>query len=407
MRCRSCGHAVNRLFLDLGSSPPSNSYLTSQQLEAPETFYPLKVLVCDNCFLVQMDEHKRPHEIFSGDYAYFSSVSTSWLEHCRKYSDDVVDRFGIGSSSKVIEIASNDGYLLKYFKDRGIPVLGIEPASSVAKAAISKGIETVIEFFGRKLATDLAKKVIKADLLVANNVLAHVPDINDFVAGMAIALNPDGVLTIEFPHLMRLVEGVQFDTIYHEHYSYLSLTALMPLFRRHRLAIFDVEGLPTHGGSLRIYAQHSTAKRKAEDRVRELLASEAARGMKGKEYYSGFQGAVDSLKRDILGFLIDEKRQGRRVVGYGAAAKGNTLFNYCGVRKDLVEFVVDNSPSKEGRFLPGSRIPILHPDALNRERPDTVIIIPWNIKDEIAKSLATVRGWKPKVVTFVPKVEAF
>jgi SAM-dependent methyltransferase len=347
-------------FIDLVNAPPSNSFLTKGQLNEPEVFYPLKLLVCEKCWLVQVDEYKKSDEIFSDNYAYFSSYSKSWLDHARRYVNMIIDRLGLNSRSHVIEIASNDGYLLQYFKETQIPCLGIEPSANTAQAAREIGIETIVEFFGVDLARRLSLKGKKADLIIGNNVLAHVPDINDFVAGLKIALKNDGVVTMEFPHLMRLIEQNQFDTIYHEHFSYYSFYTARRIFEKHGLELFDVEQLPTHGGSLRIYARHKEdASKITSSNVATLLKEEEARGMLSLSYYKGFQPNVDKVKYDFVNFLLNQKKNRKKVAAYGAAAKGNTLLNYCGVKKDLIKFVVDASPHKQGKFLPGSHIPVV------------------------------------------------
>lgn len=408
MNCRFCQNPLSYEFVDLASSPPSNSYLRAEQLNEPEVFYPLRVFVCEKCFLVQIDEYKKAAEIFDENYAYFSSFSRSWLEHSRRYVEMTSARFGLNANSQVIEIASNDGYLLQYFKEKNVPVLGIEPTLSTARAAREKGIETLTEFFGVRLAEKLAAENRRADLLLGNNVLAHVPDINDFVSGLEIALKPDGVVTMEFPHVLQLVENNQFDTIYHEHFSYLSLHTTRKIFEAHGLEIFDVEDLPTHGGSLRVFAKHFADKtRRATKNVENLLAKEKRFGLTEIKYYLDFQPKVDKIKLDLLGFLIEQKRGGKLVAAYGAAAKGNTLLNYCGVKKDLVSFVVDASPHKQGLFLPASHIPIVDESRIKRERPDFVLILPWNIKDEIAGQIGYIRDWGGKFVTAVPELNIY
>ena len=406
MNCRFCGTELKHEFVDLAGSPPSNSYLRFAQLNEPEVFYPLKVFVCEKCFLVQIDEFKKAGEIFDKNYAYFSSFSKSWLEHSRRYVEDMSRRFGIDENSHVVEIASNDGYLLQYFKERGVPVLGIEPTLSTAAVASEKGIETLTEFFGTRLARDLAEKNLSADLLLGNNVLAHVPDINDFVAGLKIALKRDGVITMEFPHVLQLVENNQFDTVYHEHFSYLSLFTVKQVFEAQGLEIFDVEELPTHGGSLRIFAKHGgNATHNTSRNVEALLVKERQTGLQDVDYYLKFQPKVDRVKYDFLSFLIEQKKNGKSVVAYGAAAKGNTLLNYCGVRKDLIEFVVDASPHKQGMYLPGSHIPIVHEGYIRDRKPDFVIILPWNIKGEIVEQLDYINEWDGKIVVAVPSLE--
>ena len=403
LSCRSCGRPLSNVFVDLGSSPLANSYLDEAALQRAEPFYPLCVYVCDACWLCQLPECATPEEIFA-DYAYFSSYSTSWLEHARLYCEAMIGRFGLGAASQVVEIASNDGYLLRHFRDRGVPVLGVEPAANVAEAARAIGIPTEVRFFGRAAARDLAARGFAADLLLGNNVLAHVPDLNDFVAGLALLLKPDGVLTMEFPHLARLVAENQFDTIYHEHYSYFSFVAVERVFAAHGLALFDVEELPTHGGSLRVYVQGASGSRPRGARVGELLARERSLGVETLDYYRGFAEKVRETKRRLLDFLIREKRAGRTIVGYGAPAKGNTLLNYCGVRGDFLDYTVDRSPHKQGRFLPGTRIPIRAPEAIFESRPDYVLILPWNLRAEIAAQMSAISQWGGRFVVAIPEV---
>lgn len=406
MNCRFCNSKLNKVFVDLGESPPSNSFLSANQINANESKYPLKIFVCEICFLVQVDEYKKATEIFNNDYAYFSSFSSSWLAHSRNYTNMMIKRFGFNKSSKIIEIASNDGYLLQYFKQQDIPVLGIEPTANTAEVAIEKGIESIVDFFGIKLATQLTTKGIKADLLLGNNVLAHVPDINDFVGGMKIILKPTGVITMEFPHLIQLVENNQFDTIYHEHFSYLSFITVNKIFNAHGLELFDVEKISTHGGSLRIFAKHKedTSKR-VEKSVGLLLAKEHYLGVDSLNYYSGFQQKTDEVKCDFLNFLNQCKHQGKKVCAYGAAAKGNTLLNYCNITTDLLPFVVDASPHKQGRYLPGSKIPVVSEQRIKNTKPDFVIIFPWNIKDEIINQLHYIRDWKGQFAIAIPKFQ--
>ncbi|MDB4945198.1 MAG: methyltransferase family protein [Labilithrix sp.] len=402
MKCRHCSSPVSLRFVDLGSAPPSNAYLTETMLGEPEKWFPLRVHVCEACWLVQT-EFSPADELFDSEYAYFSSYSTSWVTHAERYVAQMVERFSLGASSHVIEVAANDGYLLQHVKARGIPCLGIEPTASTAVAARGRGIEIVDEFFGVALAKRLVAEGKQADLMPANNVLAHVPDINDFVAGFAALLKPDGVATFEFPHLLRLVEQTQFDTIYHEHFSYLSLTATATILERHGLTVFDVEELSTHGGSLRVFAQRrDVSRRPATERVQQMLDLEAKAGVTTREYYASFQAKTDRVKDDFLSFLIEAKRQGKVVVGYGAAAKGNTLMNYAGVRPDLLRFVVDRNPAKQGKFMPGSRIPIVDEGELARTRPEYIVILPWNLKRELTKQLDYVNAWQGKLVTPVP-----
>ena len=406
MNCRFCQNFLTHEFVDLAGSPPSNSYLRAEQLNEPEIFYPLRVFVCEKCFLVQIDEYKKANEIFDENYAYFSSVSKSWLEHSRKYVEMMCGRFGFDENSQIVEIASNDGYLLQYFKERNVPVLGIEPTLSTAQAAREIGIESWTEFFGVELAEKLVSENRGADLLLGNNVLAHVPDINDFVAGLKIALKPNGVITMEFPHVLQLIENNQFDTIYHEHFSYLSLHTTAKIFAAQNLTIFDVEELSTHGGSLRIFAAHAeNDTREISANVKNILAKEKQFGLTELKYYLDFQPKVDKIKLDLLTFLIEQKQNGKRVAAYGAAAKGNTLLNYCGVKKDLVAFVADASPHKQGLFMPASHIPIVDESYIKNEKPAFVIILPWNIKDEIIEQLNYIRDWNGKFAVAVPALK--
>lgn len=403
MNCRHCGQPLRLSFMDLGSAPPSNAYLDEQTLRAPEQWFPLRVLVCEACWLVQTGDFARADELFAADYAYFSSFSATWLHHAEAYVAAMVERLSLNAASYVIEVAANDGYLLQYVKARGVPCLGIEPTASTAAAAQEKGIPIVADFFGVRLARELAARGRQADLVVANNVLAHVPDINDFVAGFALLLKPAGVATFEFPHLLRLVAENQFDTIYHEHFSYLSLTTVSRIFQRNGLDVFDVEELSTHGGSLRVFAQRQdTGSHPISVRVAELLAAETAAGVTTADYYAGFQARADQVKNDLLAFLIQARRVGWKVAAYGAAAKGNTLLNYSGVRPDLLPWVVDRNPAKQGRFLPGSRIPIVTEARLREDKPDIVLILPWNLKEEIMGQLSYVREWCGRFVTAVP-----
>jgi SAM-dependent methyltransferase len=406
MKCRFCKSPVDLEFVDLVNSPPSNSYLTEEQLNEPETFFPLKVLVCEKCFLVQVDEYYKSSDIFSSDYAYFSSFSTSWLAHAKAYTEMMTKRFGFNEKSLVIEIASNDGYLLQYFKAQNVPVLGIEPTANTAAAAKTKGIESVIEFFGEPLAKKLVSEGKKADLLLGNNVLAHVPDINDFVKGMKTILAPDGVITMEFPHLYQLVLNSQFDTIYHEHFSYLSFTTVQRIFEAHGLIMFDVQEIPTHGGSLRIFACHREDNTKeVGSNVATLLDKEKNAGLLTTAYYSDFQIKTDKIKNDLLEFLIAQKKSGKKVAAYGAAAKGNTLLNYCGIKKDLISFVVDANPAKQNKYMPASHIFITTENRIREERPDIVLILPWNLKDEIVKQLSYIKDWGGHFVVPIPHLE--
>jgi 2-polyprenyl-3-methyl-5-hydroxy-6-metoxy-1,4-benzoquinol methylase len=390
--CRFCRAPLSDVFADLGSSPLANSYLHLERLQEMEPFYPLRALVCRRCFLVQLQEYASPERIFS-DYAYFSSYSKSWLEHCERYVARIAQRLGLSSASHVVEVASNDGYLLQYFRALHIPVLGVEPAANVAAVATQRGIPTVVQFFGRATAQLLAEKA-RADLLIANNVLAHVPNLDDFLGGVAILLAPSGVVTMEFPHLLRLVEEKQWDTIYHEHFSYLSFLTATRLFAAHGLRLFDVEELPTHGGSLRVYGCHAhDAARPDSERALELRARERAAGYERLDTYTRYAAHVAADKRQILSFLIDLKEQGLRVVGYGAPAKGNTLLNYTGVGADFLDYTVDASPHKQGHFLPGSRLPIRAPEVLRADRPDVVLILPWNLRAEIVRDYAYIGDW--------------
>lgn len=400
--CRSCGHPLEVTFVDLGLSPPANGLTEPGEMGKGETLYPLHAYVCGACLLVQLELFETPEQIFR-DYSYFSSYSTSWLEHAERYVQTMIAERGIAPGHRVVELASNDGYLLQYFIKAGIEVLGIDPASNVAAAARERGVPTIDEFFGFSLADRVARERGQADLITANNVLAHVPDINDFVAGIARLLAPDGFATIEFPHLLRLIEDVLFDTIYHEHFSYLSVLALEPLFARHGLALFDITELPTHGGSLRIFVSH-TGKRAVTPAVARVRAAEVAAGLDRVETYPAFGEHVMRVKRDFLAFLIDAKRAGKAVAGYGAAAKATTLLNYAGVRTDLIAFVADKSPHKQGRYIPGVRVPILAPDDIRATKPDYVVIFPWNIAAEIRGELAAVRGWGGKFVTAIPSL---
>lgn len=407
LSCRSCGERLTETLVDLGSSPLANAILEPDHLQQGEVYYPLCVYLCHHCWLAQLAEFESPAGIFS-DYTYFSSYSESWLAHAQRYVETVSARFGLNERSQVIEIASNDGYLLQYFQQRGVPCLGIEPAANVAKVAVAKGIETRVEFFGREAAQRLVAEGRQADLMLGNNVLAHVPDLDDFVGGLRLALKAGGVLTMEFPHLLRLIDENQFDTIYHEHFSYFSLVAVERVFARHGMVIFDVEELPTHGGSLRIFVRHGEdGTREVTERVRELAARERSRGMETLDFYRDFAEKVCETKRKLLVFLIEQKRAGKKIVGYGAPAKGNTLLNYCGVRTDFLDFTVDRSPHKQGRCLPGTRIPILAPEAIEAARPDFVLILPWNLRQEIEKQMADIRGWGGQFVVAIPEVTIF
>jgi len=405
MKCRYCGNELTYIFVDLGSSPPSNAYLTEENLKASEKWYPLKVMVCDRCWLVQTEDFVGAGEMFSENYAYFSSYSSTWLEHANKYVETMSSRFSLGEGSTVVEVAANDGYLLQYVRKKGINCYGIEPTASTAQAARKKGIEIFEEFFGEGIARELVQEGRQADLMAANNVLAHVPDINDFVKGFTTLLKPGGVATFEFPHLLNLVQQSQFDTIYHEHYSYLSLIAIRTIFASNGLTVFDVDELPTHGGSLRVFAQRSdTGQHLVSAAITDLLAKEESAGMNGIEYYQELQKKSERIKMDFLSFLLTAKQQGKTVAAYGAAAKGNTMLNFVGVRPDLLSFVVDQNPAKQGKYMPGSRIPITREDQLKQSKPDYVVILPWNLKEEIFDQLRYIRDWRGQFVTAVPEL---
>jgi 2-polyprenyl-3-methyl-5-hydroxy-6-metoxy-1,4-benzoquinol methylase len=409
MNCRFCKKPVTVKFVDLINCPPSNSFLPIEQLNEPEPYYPLTVFVCENCFLVQIDEYKKAREIFSNDYVYFSSYSKSWVEHARLYVEEMVQRFGFNEKSFVIEIASNDGYLLQHFKNKGVPVMGIEPTKNTANVAVLKGIPTITEYFTSAFAHKLNLRRKKGNLIVGNNVLAHVPDIDDFVEGLKVALRRNGVITMEFPHVLQLIEKCEFDTIYHEHFSYLSFTTVKKIFEAHALELFDVEEQPTHGGSLRIFAKHKKDLNKPiSPRVNEMLLKEQRAGITTLQYYQNFQGRVDCIKYELLSFLLDQKRLGNKVVGYGAAAKGNTMLNYAGIKgNDLIQFVVDAAPSKQGKYLPGSHIPVRSEADLKEARPDYIIIFPWNLKEEIMQQLSYVSEWGCQFVVFIPGLKFF
>ncbi len=403
--CRFCGSASLRVFVDLGLSPLCQSQVAPADVDKSEPFFPLLAFVCGSCFLVQLREYVSPGDIFS-EYAYFSSFADSWVAHAKAYVEAMIPRCGLGKGSQVVELASNDGYLLQHFLPHGIPVLGIEPAANVGAAAIAKGIPSLPRFFGRELARELAAQGKQADLLLGNNVLAHVPDLNDFVGGMRILLKPDGTVTMEFPHLMRLMADNQFDTIYHEHFSYFSFLTVEKVFAAHDLTLFDVQELPTHGGSLRIFARHAGAgNRPVTDAVRGLKAREEREGFARLETYATFSEKVRETKRKLLEFLIGAKRAGKTIAGYGAPGKGNTLLNYCGIRTDFLDFTVDRNPYKQGNFLPGSRIPILAPEAIQERKPDYLLLLPWNLKQEIMGQMAHIRAWGGKFVVPIPEVE--
>ncbi len=407
MNCRHCGSALEHTFLDLGFAPPSNSYLDESDLSRPEQYYPLKVLVCTHCWLVQTEDHASREEFFSSDYAYFSSTSSSWLAHAKDYAAAMTKRLGLDQDSFVIEVASNDGYLLRNFVAAGIPCLGIEPTDSTADAAENLGIPVLREFFGESLGGELADEGRQADLIAGNNVYAHVPDINDFTRGLKAALKPTGTITLEFPHLMRMLEFTQFDTVYHEHYSYLSLYTVQRIFEQAGLRVFDVEELSTHGGSLRVFGCHREDPRATSDAVADLLAEETARGLQALATYAEFQSRAEQVKDALLDFLSTQKQEGKSVVAYGAAAKGNTLLNYAGVRPDLLPFVCDAAAAKQGKFMPGSHIPIVKPDTLRDSRPDIVLVLPWNIAAEVAEQHAYVREWGGRFAIAVPTLKVF
>jgi SAM-dependent methyltransferase len=407
MNCRFCNNELKHEFIDLENSPPSNSYLTAEELNNPETYYPLKIFVCDKCFLVQIDEYKKSDEIFSDKYAYFSSFSVSWVEHARKYTKMIIERLKLNKNSLTVEIASNDGYLLQFFKEKNIPCLGIEPSSNTARfAREKKGIEVIEKFFNTELASDLRQQGMQADLIIGNNVLAHVPFLNDFVKALCIALKSNGTITLEFPHIMQLIQQNQFDTIYHEHFSYFSFYTVCKVFDFNGMSIYDVEELPTHGGSLRIYAKHKNDNTKTiAQNVNKLLDKEAKIGMNEVAFYTGFKEKANMVKYGLLKFLIEQKEKNAMVVAYGAAAKGNTLLNYCGIKNDLIKFVVDASPHKQGKFLPGSHISVVHESEIRKARPNFVVILPWNIKEEIIGQLDYIRAWGGRFVTAVPQLE--
>jgi SAM-dependent methyltransferase len=406
--CRFCSSRLSKVFLDLGLSPLCQTQIDPEQINHGEVFYPLRVFVCEACYLVQLDEYVNPEVIFGDDYPYFSSYSDSWVRHAKNYVEKMIADYGIGRDSLVVEIASNDGYLLQHFAAEGVPCLGIEPAESVAKAAREKGIETLTQFFGKQTAIDVSKQYKKADLVLGNNVLAHVPNLNDFVEGLRELLADNGMITMEFPHLMRLMEENQFDTIYHEHFSYFSFSTVSRVFAHHGLIIFDVEELPTHGGSLRIYAAKAdTSGRVLSSRASALLAKERSDGFESVEYYSHFEAQVRETKRALLEFLITAKREGKSVVGYGAPGKGNTLLNYCGIREDFLDYTVDRNPHKQGTFTPGTRIPIFDPSVISQTKPDYILILPWNLRKEIKESMAHVQEWGCRFVVPIPVVEVF
>jgi SAM-dependent methyltransferase len=405
VKCRHCATELTRRILDLGTAPASNAYLDVEALDAPEVYFPLRLMLCEACWLVQTEDFAGREALFTADYAYFSAFSTSWLEHAKHYVAAMIARFGLGAQSTVAEVAANDGYLLQYVRDAGIPCYGIEPTASTAAAARRRGIEIIERFFGTGLGEELAGEGRRADLIAANNVLAHVPDINDFVGGVARLLKVNGVATFEFPHLCELMANSQFDTVYHEHYSYLSLTTVVRIFAASGLAVFDVERLPTHGGSLRVYAQHNGGPHAQTPAVAALLDEERALGVATTTYYASLQAAAERVKDDLVRFLIEARRDGLKVAAYGAAAKGNTLMNFAGVRADLVRFVVDRNPAKAGRFMPGSRIPIVGEERLREDRPDIILILPWNIRDEVIAQLAYARDWGARFAVAVPRLQ--
>jgi SAM-dependent methyltransferase len=405
VKCRHCASELRHVFVDLATAPPSNAYLSEADLRKPEKYYPLRVLVCASCWLVQTEDYTSAAELFQEDYAYLSSTSSTWLQHAKRYVGSVATRFGLGPQSCVVEVAANDGYLLQFVRERGIPCYGVEPTHRTALAARAKGIEIIEEFFGEQVALRLTKDGRQADLMVANNVLAHVPELNDFVKGFATLLKEDGVATFEFPHILRLIAEGQFDTIYHEHYSYLSLTVVDRIFSANGLQIFDVEELPTHGGSLRVFAERRNSGRRPKSAaVRDLLAREAKVGVNTLAYYQGFQAKADTVKNELLAYLLTAKAKGLKVAAYGAAAKGNTLLNYAGVHGDLLAYVADRAESKQGQFLPGSRIPIVGEAHLRNDRPDRVLILPWNLKEEVTQQLSYVRDWGGRFVCAVPQL---
>ncbi|WP_085723374.1 class I SAM-dependent methyltransferase [Pseudomonas sp. R37(2017)] len=405
MNCRGCATALTLPLIDLGTSPPSNAYVRADQLEQAEQWVPLKVAVCQQCWLVQTEDYTSADSLFDAEYAYFSSFSSTWLAHAERYVAEMVERFGLGADSRVVEVAANDGYLLQYVARRGIPCLGVEPTRSTAQAAREKGLEIREVFFGRDTAAQLKSEGWGADLMAANNVLAHVPDINDFLGGFATLLKPTGVATFEFPQLLTLMAGQQFDTLYHEHYSYLSLTAVQTLCERNGLQVFDVSQLSTHGGSLRVFVQRLDGERReVQPAVRQQLQAELAAGVKTPEYYTTLAPAAERIKHDLLRFLLQARADGKRVVGYGAAAKGNTLLNYAGVKPDLLAWVADANPHKQGKYLPGSRIPIVSPARIDIEKPDYVLVLPWNLLDEITQAFAGIRAWDGRFVIAIPEL---
>jgi SAM-dependent methyltransferase len=404
MKCRHCNAQLEHVFLDLAFAPPSNAYLSKEDLRTPEKYFPLKLFVCDQCWLVQTEDYVCADELFSSDYAYFSSVSQSWLEHAKRYVESITELLKLDRNSSVIEIASNDGYLLRNFVKADIPCLGIEPTASTAEAAEKLGVPVLREFFGEALARRLASENKQADLIIGNNVFAHVPFINDFAAGLKAALKPNGTITLEFPHLMRLIEHTQFDTVYHEHFSYLSLNTVKRIFERAGLRVWRVDELPTHGGSLRVYGCHAEDRRAEEASVNKVIGEEERLGLTQVDTYRDFQARADEVKNGLLHFLLEQRRLGKKVAAYGAAAKGNTLLNYAGVKPDLLPYVCDAAASKQGKFLPGSHIPVLHPDVLKDDRPDVVLILPWNIAPEVTRQLAQISEWGGQFAVAIPSV---
>jgi len=407
MKCRFCGYPLEKVFIDLINAPLSNSYLTKEQLSEPEVYFPLKVFFCEHCWLVQIDEYKKSDEIFNENYAYFSSYSRSWVKHAEDYVEMICRRLSLNKSSRVMEIASNDGYLLQFFVAKGIPCFGVEPSAGTAKAAEKKGIESIVNFFGSELAVRIAEERGKQDLIIGNNVLAHVPNINDFVEGLKIVLSDNGTITMEFPHLLRLIQYNQFDTIYHEHFSYFSLHTAEKIFHAHDLKIYDVEELPTHGGSLRIYACHANDdSHGVNSKVGSIKKLEREFGLLDSKIYDSFQKKADAIKNSFLSFLIDQKRNGKKIAAYGAAAKGNTLLNYCGIKgTELIDYVVDASPHKQGKYLPGSHIPIVGEQRISDDKPDIIVILPWNIKEEIIKQLSYVKDRHSQFVIAIPNLQ--
>ena len=408
MKCRFCSTELKHEFIDLAMSPPSNSYLSKEDLNKKETYFPLKLWICENCFLVQIDEYKAATEIFNDEYAYFSSYSSTLLKHSKNYVDMIIPRLSLDEKSKVVEIASNDGYLLQYFKEKNIPCLGVDPTADTAQVAAGKGIETLVQYFTADLAEKIVKEKGKADLIIGNNVFPHVPGINDFVAGLKNLLNERGTITLEFTHLLKLIEDNRFDTVYHEHFWYFSLFALQFVFEKHDLKIYDVDELSTQGGSLRIYVCHKDDDTKTiSDNLKRVIQEELEKGMNNMDYYDSFQSRIFNSKLSILAKLIEQVKNGSKIAAYGAAAKGNTLLNYCGIKNDFIDYVVDISPYKQGKFLPGSHIPIVNEDYLKANKPDYVIILPWNLKDEIAQQLSYIREWNGKFVIALPELEVF